>query len=422
MTLPNRLHAIDTQTSQTTLTTVLNTTLEMKPRHSSPHHVPQNRIEAFDVHQLIQEVITIFEAEASNKDIELQYKLINPVDSLWIGAPIATRRILIRLLSSAIHDISRGSIRLELEAKYADTVKACFSITDGNIGLSDTLHQQLVLARDMASELGGTVELDNSCPNGTRLRLTLYFEVGDLVDPATTPRRQAVRKLLQNRRALVADDLDFNRYINTEILSRMGADVVTAQDGTEALQQLQSEQHDLALLDIDMPGLSGIEVVQQYLSSKPSRPTQFIALSAHATGEMEHACIAAGFKYFIHKPLTQKKITAQLAETFNLTEQPNDTSLLEYLAQDSPTALEQLKARQQKAFQLELQTLKKQHADNDVAGQRRAVHKLTGVASIQRDPLIIELLEQLSAGLKAQASPHSIAGLIHQLSDQIENQ
>lgn len=374
------------------------------------------------MHQLVKEVISIFEEEASNEDIELQYTLLTPIDSQWIGAPITTRRILIKLLSAAIHDIPRGSIGLELKAECNDSIKACFSIKDGSFGLSEAFHEQLVLARDMASELGGTVELDDTCPNGTHLRIELNFEIGGPIIPDGTPHKQAVRQLLKDRRALVADDLDFNRYINSEILSRMGAQVDTAQDGHDALQRLKTQHYDLALLDIDMPGLSGIDVVKQYRRHQQAQSTKFIALSAHASGEMERACITAGFKYFIHKPLTQQKITAQLAETFNQSKQTTDTSLLEYLAQQSPSALEQLKARQKKAFELELKSLKQHHEAGNIAGQRRAAHKLIGVASIQRDPKILTLLEKISAALKSAESSDSISKTIDQLSEQILSQ
>ena len=394
----------------------------MKPARRSKFKPARIRIEAFNVRQLIKEVISIYETEAHNKGLNLDYTLRDPVDTLWVGSPTATRRILIKLLSAALQDTDSEAVRLELKAKYNNSIKACFSITDGNLGLSQKFHEQLVLARDMASEVGGTVELDDNCPSGTHLRLHLNFEIGDPIAPNARPRKQAVRKLLQNRRALVADDLDFNRYINSEILSRMGAKVDTADDGQSALEQLKSTHYDLALLDIDMPGLTGIDAVQQYLSGKPAKHTEFIALSAHATSEMEQACINAGFKLFIHKPLTQQKITAQLAETFNRSKEPTDTSLLEYLARDSPSALEQLKTRQQKAYQLELTALQKHHDANDIAVQRRSVHKLIGVASIQRDPEIIGILEKLSTELKASPPPNSIGDLINQLSDALTNQ
>lgn len=386
------------------------------------HRNSKQPIEAFNAQQLIQEVISIHESEAFRKGLKLRHKLAKPIDSLWIGAPIATRQILIKLLSSAINESTNGSVCLELNASSGDSIEACFSITLRSVGLSKEFHQQLVLTRDMASELGGTVELDDHCINSTELRLSLHFECGALINPKSAPKKQAYHKILQDRSALVADDLEFNRYINSEVLSRMGASVDMAQDGHQTLKQLQKKHYDLALLDINMPGLSGIDVVQQYKQGQASKPPQFIALSAHATEEMEHACLKAGFKYFIHKPLTLAKITKLLANTFPRSSEIPDSSLLEYLANNSQTTLERLKTRQQHAFQTELEKLKKHHASGDITRQRRSVHKLTGIASIRGIPRVLELLESLSLNLKSDSRSDRIAEQVNELSDLITNQ
>ena len=93
--------------------------------------------------------------------------------------------------------------------------------------------------------------------------------------------------------------MDFNRYINKALLQQMGATVHEATDGIGAQLALETMYFDFAILDINMPGFSGIEVVQKVLAyDKPLQP-EFVALSAHATPEMQAACLAAGFGRFI---------------------------------------------------------------------------------------------------------------------------
>lgn len=119
-------------------------------------------------------------------------------------------------------------------------------------------------------------------------------------------------------RVLLAEDNPINALLATKALERLGATVVLARDGTEALARLGEAEtrrnpFDLALLDIRMPGLDGLETARRIRGLQASgalRPLRLVALTANVGREDESAARAAGFDGFMAKPLDIKALPA----------------------------------------------------------------------------------------------------------------
>jgi len=111
-------------------------------------------------------------------------------------------------------------------------------------------------------------------------------------------------------RILVADDEDDLRTLLGDLLSRSGYDVVSAADGEEAIALIRSSKLDVALLDIQMPGLSGIEVLKFINQHSPS--LRAIMLTGFA--DLKHAMEAREFgaRDFINKPYKLDDILATI--------------------------------------------------------------------------------------------------------------
>ncbi len=107
-------------------------------------------------------------------------------------------------------------------------------------------------------------------------------------------------------KVLVADDEKSIRQSLDQVLNYEGHDVTQAASGTEALDALQKKEFDVAFLDIKMPGMEGIEVLQK---ARPTCPdTVFVIISAHGT--VQHAVEATrqGAFEFIEKPLDRERL------------------------------------------------------------------------------------------------------------------
>jgi CheY-like chemotaxis protein len=109
---------------------------------------------------------------------------------------------------------------------------------------------------------------------------------------------------LSRVKVLVADDSATNQSIMTHMLSRMGAECQVVADGVEALQRLEREDFDIALIDIEMPRLSGIEVIRSIRSNdRLHAKMPIIAVTAYIRRANREAIYAAGADSILSKPL-----------------------------------------------------------------------------------------------------------------------
>ena len=122
-------------------------------------------------------------------------------------------------------------------------------------------------------------------------------------------RRGAARAL----HVLVADDNPTNREVLGRILERAGHTATLVSDGERALDALETSQFDAALIDRNMPRLSGIETVQAIRLMTGARPRLPVAvLSADATPEAKRECLEAGADAFLAKPIEAARLLEEL--------------------------------------------------------------------------------------------------------------
>lgn len=133
-------------------------------------------------------------------------------------------------------------------------------------------------------------------------------------------RSGAGQRVRNGTSVLVADDNKVNRMVLSKILERAGCRVSLAVDGEQALDALSTGVFDIALLDVNMPLMSGIEAVKMYrfCTDEEDRIPVF-ALTADATEEMQRNCEDAGFDGHLTKPISSddllSAIDAHLAST-----------------------------------------------------------------------------------------------------------
>ncbi len=104
-------------------------------------------------------------------------------------------------------------------------------------------------------------------------------------------------------KVLVVEDNPMNMELVTYILTSGGIDVTQAFDGLEALGKIKDINFDLILLDIQLPGMDGIEVIKNINKEDASGNTPIVALTAHAMSGDEQKFINAGCAGYISKPI-----------------------------------------------------------------------------------------------------------------------
>ncbi|MGZ4957988.1 MAG: Hpt domain-containing response regulator [Methylomonas sp.] len=114
----------------------------------------------------------------------------------------------------------------------------------------------------------------------------------------------------QNLSVLIADDNELNRWLLCEQLQHWTTDITSAKEGQEAWELLQTRSYSLLFLDLNMPFLNGLEVIEKLRTSENiNRSTPAIAVTAHAYDHQRQTIIAAGFNDVLVKPILLQSLS-----------------------------------------------------------------------------------------------------------------
>ena len=123
-------------------------------------------------------------------------------------------------------------------------------------------------------------------------------------------------------RVLLVEDNLVNQLVAQSMLERLGATVLLAGDGQQALHLLDTQTLDLVLMDCQMPVLDGLECTRRWraIEVREGRSrTRVVAMTAGGDAEARKACLAAGMDDFLSKPVDQRQLAALLARVVQAT-------------------------------------------------------------------------------------------------------
>lgn len=116
------------------------------------------------------------------------------------------------------------------------------------------------------------------------------------------------------RRILVVDDEPHIRRVLSAVLGDRGFEIEMASDGAEGLEVLSARDFDLVILDLMMPGASGLEILSKIRIDPQRSETPVIILTAKGQDTDRDAALAGGANDFLTKPFSPKKLIARIEE------------------------------------------------------------------------------------------------------------
>ena len=307
--------------------------------------------EAFDLHSLLNELQQMFQETAKEKGLVLQVaQPDSPEESLASELPrmirsdrLKLRQILINLLSNAVKFTMHGSVTLSAKCQSIQNSPKrgfTFKITDTGPGISLTdrsrlfeafvqtesgltAHQGTGLGLAISSEyahlLGGKLDVESSVGQGSTFSLSMTAI--PIEAPGETPNLQpSTQKIVglapgqPAYRILVADDVELNRKLLSQLLSSAGFEVQTVTNGQEAIAQWQSWQPHLIWMDMRMPVMSGAEATRQIKASDEKKQTPILALTASAFEYNRADAISSGCDDFVSKPIQPQEVFDKMAQ------------------------------------------------------------------------------------------------------------
>jgi signal transduction histidine kinase/DNA-binding NarL/FixJ family response regulator len=358
-------------------------------------------LSAFELNGLLQELATMFKPRCQEKRLQMRVETLAGGPRWVQGDAGKLRQILINLLGNAVRFTQRGEVLLGVRESGPQQYR--FEVIDTGPGITPAEQaglfepfqqgsqgrQQggtglgLAIADRMARFLGGAIELYSEPGVGSRFSVTLPLAdstAARFVDASVHRwQLQPGQRLL----AQIVDDLFANRDVLARLLRQAGCDVLEAESGTQALQQLQRVQPDVCFLDIRMPHRGGLGLIRQ-LKALPNAPRRVIAYSASAMAEEQQQSLQAGCDAFLAKPFRVDQI-------FQILQQLLDVHFVrEFLLETDarpPRPLDYRQIRLPEPLLTRLLTATELHSTTVLKSQLEELTRLGGEAALLADHL-----------------------------------
>ena len=291
----------------------------------------------FSVVDLIRHSIRMLDVQARSKGQELTFLQIGDLPELLSGDSLRLEEMLLNLLSNAIKfsDVGEIIIRTVVLEEDLRSVQLRIEVSDHGIGL--TPEQQiklfhsftqvdssstrkyggsglgLAITKRLAQLMGGDAGVVSTAGVGSsfwftvRLRHVAVSEPEVLPPAETISQATAAQVLMQQfrgARVLVVEDDRMNQDVFRCLLEHVGLVVEVASGGLEAMTQLQSASYALVLMDVQMPGMNGLDATRAIRLLPGLAELPILALTANAFDEDRERCLEAGFSEHVSKPVT----------------------------------------------------------------------------------------------------------------------
>jgi signal transduction histidine kinase/ligand-binding sensor domain-containing protein/HPt (histidine-containing phosphotransfer) domain-containing protein len=299
----------------------------------------------FVLRTCLDEAVTIVAPKAAAKGLILSCEVGEGVPAAIKSDAARLRQILVNLLDNAVKFTPRGEVRLEVKVEPGDRadlkpdLELRFAVHDTGVGIPperiERLFQPftqvdssttrlfggtglgLAISRRLTERLGGRMWAESDPGQGSTFSCTIHCRPAEVPlsrtsafgdDLAGAPLAERLPL-----RILVAEDNSVNQRVALLMLERLGYVADVAADGFEALDALRRQRYDLILMDVQMPGMDGLEATRRIRTEAPrERQPRIVAMTANALREHRDACFAAGMDDFLSKPILLSDLRAAL--------------------------------------------------------------------------------------------------------------
>jgi two-component system sensor histidine kinase RpfC len=307
----------------------------------------------FSVRALVRSVSTMIRPGTADKHLGFDAHVAEGVPDMLEGDPGHLRQVLLNLLNNAVKFTDQGGIVLAVSQLDSPDGRAWlrFSVHDTGIGIAEEVQSRVfeafeqgdgelnrrfggtglgtTIAKNLTEAMGGRIAFESREGAGSHFWIDLPFQLVPTVAPAASAPTDDANKVIafddpfvrhrarvRPMRILAADDQVTNQAVLRRVLEKAGHQATVLGSGEAVLDALEQEDFQIAILDLHMPDLSGIDVLRQarVMQAGQARRTQFIVLSADVTPESIRACEQAGVACFLPKPVVTARLLDVIAE------------------------------------------------------------------------------------------------------------
>ena len=295
--------------------------------------------EDFNLKTKMENVIAALNNSAHNNNTQIHFEYEKDLPENYIGDQLKISQILINLLGNAIKFTQDGDIWVKVKHKTVNKnlYNLQFEIKDNGIGISQEKQNQmfesfsqgsiqinrkyggtglgLSIVKGLIKILNGKISLESQLGKGTSFFFELPLKHVQPKRKKEIPKEskhiENIKALdLENIKILVVEDNKINQMITKKILTKMGLGCDIVDNGEDAVEMVKNTDYNVVLMDIHMPGISGLEATKRIRDF--NKELTIFALTAVTLEDKMHEFDEAGFDDIISKPFKQETFEKKL--------------------------------------------------------------------------------------------------------------
>ena len=294
----------------------------------------------FQLKKRLNDVLIALKKSADDRKNTLRLEYDESIPDKIEGDSLKLSQIFINLIGNSLKFTQNGDVvvRVSKINKKDNKVTLRFEIEDNGVGISKKKQKSifesfsqaslqinrkfggtglgLSIVKNLLELMGSRIQLDSELGKGSKFWFDLVLELStnEITGVAgETVLSEDEYNSLENRQVLVVEDNKINQMITRKILEKRKIVCQVADNGMDAIKMVQENDFDVVLMDIHMPGISGIEATQEIRKFNPELP--IIALTAVTIDENLDEFYRVGFNEIIPKPFKTEEFFEKIHRT-----------------------------------------------------------------------------------------------------------
>lgn len=317
--------------SSTHLLELINSILDLSKIESGGFEI---ETEDIDIIPFLSHRLLPLKSSAERKGLEFELENQLPPNAILHSDPRVLLQILINIVGNAIKFTDAGQVTIRLSP---DDDCISIRVSDTGSGIPESLQPHLFepfrqgkeslsksqrgsglglsISKKLVDALGGSIAIESAPNQGSHFTIALpklSSPRSESPSNATIPMNDSTPAPVRPTVLLVEDEPN-NQLVNAALLKFLKYDHDLVHTGEEAIELWQEKRHRIILMDIKLPGMSGVEACQRIKKMATDSPVFIIAQSAYALKEQQEQFLRDGLDHYISKPISIPSIEEALA-------------------------------------------------------------------------------------------------------------
>ena len=289
----------------------------------------------FRLRRMLDQMTRVLGVRASEKGLTFSCRTPAETPDALVGDQVRLRQVLFNLAGNAIKFTERGEVEVSVRAvsQNSEEVRLEFAVRDTGIGISPSDRERLFqpfsqadastsrrfggtglglsISQSLVAMMGGRLRIESEVGKGSTFSFTVGLPLATEVPAPPEPSAEIAAAAPSTLRILLVEDNPANQKLAAYVLRDRGHSVEIVGDGQQALRMTQDAAYDVILMDVQMPGMDGLEATKAIRARESSgQRVPIIAMTAHTMKGDRERCLAAGMDGYLSKPVDGHEMIA----------------------------------------------------------------------------------------------------------------